>query len=73
MIDSEITCLYDLNGYHAVLSVQRDYENPGNEIYGLAEMFCRIIKDGDYNAEMIIDHLKNEFDCEKDKEDYCEN
>lgn len=69
MIDSEITCLYDIDGYHAVLSVARDYDNPGNEIYGLATMFCRIIKDGNYNAEVIIEHMMQEFEYAKETEE----
>lgn len=67
MIDGEIKCIYDVHGYHTVLSVERDWDNPGNEIYGLAEMFCRIIKDGNHNAEVIIEHIKQEFDYEKEE------
>lgn len=68
MINSEITCIYDIDGYHTILSVQQDYENSCNEIYGLAEMFCRVIKDGGYNADVIIEHIKQEFDCGKEEE-----
>lgn len=69
MIDGEIKCIYDVSDVHVILSVKNDdFESRGNEIYGLAEMFCRIIKDGNYNADIIIDHMKQEFDYEKEED-----
>lgn len=65
----EVQCIYDVDGYHTVLSVKSDWDNPGNEIYGLAGMFCRIIKDGNYSADIIIEQMKQEFDCEKEESD----
>lgn len=70
MIDGEIKCIYDVSDVHVILSVKNDdFESRGNEIYGLAEMFCRIIRDGNYNAEVIIEHIKQEFDDEKEEEE----
>lgn len=68
MIDGEIQCIYDVNDVHMVLSVKQDYRDPGCEIYGLAEMFIKIIVDNNYNPEIIIDHMKEHFAYENDNE-----
>lgn len=61
MIEGDITCIYDINGYHTILSVQQDYDNPGNELYGLAEMLIKLIEDCNYNDEIILEHMKEHF------------
>lgn len=69
MIENGIEFIYDVNGYHTVLSVQRDWENPGNEIYGLAEIFIRVIEDNKYNAEIILDQMIEHFGYKQERED----
>lgn len=69
MFDREIKFIYDINGYHTVLSVQPEWDNPGNEIYGLAEMFIKLIEDCNYNHEIIIEQMQEHFRYKDDNSD----
>lgn len=68
MNSDEIKFIYDGNGYHTVLSVQQDWDNPGNEIYGLTAMFIKVIEDNMYNADTIIDQMIEHFGYKQDED-----
>lgn len=61
MNNNRIEFIYDVNGYHTVLSVERDWDNPANEIYALAEMFIKLIEDNNFNAEIILEYIIEHF------------
>lgn len=67
MID-EITTTYAKNGVQVSLTVKYDYESAGMT-YDLAEMFCRVIEDAQFNPQIIIDQLRGYFAEYLDDED----
>lgn len=68
MIDGEIKCIYTHNGVNVCLGVTEDCEEPGNEIYSLAEMFIKVISDHNYNPDIIIDQMKSHFDYKREED-----
>lgn len=62
MIDGEITCIYDCNSVHHVLSVGGDFDRNDNLSYDLAELICRVLEDSRCSPEIVVEQIKVHFD-----------
>lgn len=65
----EIKCTYKHNGVNVTLEVQDDWDNIGSIVGDFAELVIKVITDLNFNADTIIELLKQHFDYEKECEE----
>ena len=58
----DLTISYVCNGIETTLTIKDEhYENMP---YNLADMFAKVIRESDANAQIVIERLKNTFEDE---------
>lgn len=55
----DLTVSYVCNGIETTLTIKDDHYD--NMPYNLADMFVKVIRESDANAQIIIESLKNTF------------
>ena len=55
----DLTISYVCNGIETTLTISDDYYD--NIPYNLADIFAKVIRDSDANAQIVIERLKNTF------------
>ena len=58
-----LTISYVCNGIETTLTIKDEYYD--NMPYNLADIFAKIIRDSDANAQIVIERLKNTFGYER--------
>ena len=53
----DLTIKYVCNGIETTLTIKDDYYD--NMPYNLADIFAKVIRDSDANAQIVIERLKN--------------
>ena len=59
----DLTIRYVCNGIEATLTIKDDHYD--NMPYNLADIFVKVIRDSDANAQVVIERLKNTFGDER--------
>ena len=59
----ELTIRYVSNGIETTLAIKDEYYD--NMPYNLADIFAKVIRDSDANAQIVIERLKNTFGDER--------
>lgn len=59
----DLTISYACNGIETTLTVKDDHYD--NMPYNLADIFAKVIRESDANAQIVIERLKNTFGDEK--------
>ena len=59
----ELTIRYVCNGIETTLTIKDEYYD--NMPYNLADIFAKVIRDSDANAQIVIERLKNTFGDER--------
>lgn len=67
MIDS-IKCSYEHNGVNVTLEVKEDWDSNGKIVSDFAELVIKVIEDGNFNPDTIIESLKLHFDYKREEE-----
>ena len=55
----DLTIRYVCNGIETTLTIKDDHYD--NMPYNLADMFVKVIRESDANAQIVIENLKNAF------------
>ena len=55
----DLTIRYVSNGIETTLAIKDEYYD--NMPYNLADIFAKVIRDSDANAQIVIERLKNTF------------
>ena len=55
----DLTITYVCNGIETTLTIKDDHYN--NMPYNLADIFAKVIRESDANAQIVIENLKNAF------------
>ena len=58
----DLTISYVSNGIETTLTIKDEHYD--NMPYNLADMFEKVIRDSDANAQIVIERLKNAFEYE---------
>lgn len=58
----DLTISYVCNGIETTLTIKDDHYD--NMPYNLADMFAKVIRDSDANAQIVIENLKGVFEYE---------
>lgn len=56
----DLTISYVCNGIETTLTIKDDHYD--NMPYNLADMFAKVIRESDANAQVVIDGLKSAFE-----------
>lgn len=59
----ELTIRYVSNGIETTLTIKDEHYD--NMPYNLADIFAKVIRDSDANAQIVIERLKNTFGDER--------
>ena len=59
----DLTITYVCNGIETTLTIKDEHYD--NMPYNLAEIFAKVIRDSDANAQIVIERLKNTFGDER--------
>ena len=59
----ELTIRYVCNGIETTLTIKDEHYD--NMPYNLADIFAKVIRDSDANAQIVIERLKNTFGDER--------
>ena len=59
----DLTISYVCNDIETTLTIKHEYY--GNMPYNLADMFAKVIRESDANAQIVIERLKNTFGDER--------
>ena len=59
----ELTIRYVCNDVETTLTIKDEYYD--NMPYNLADIFAKVIRDSDANAQIVIERLKNTFGDER--------
>ena len=59
----DLTISYVCNGIETTLTIKDEHYD--NMPYNLADMFAKVIRDSDANAQIVIERLKNTFGDER--------
>ena len=59
----DLTIRYVCNGIETTLVIKDEYYD--NMPYKLADIFAKVIRDSDANAQIVIERLKNTFGDER--------
>ena len=59
----DLTIRYVCNGIETTLTIKDEHYD--NMPYNLADMFVKVIRDSDANAQIVIERLKNTFGDER--------
>ena len=59
----DLTITYVCNGIETTLTIKDEYYD--NMPYNLADIFAKVIRDSDANAQIVIERLKNTFGDER--------
>ena len=59
----DLTISYVSNGIETTLAIKDEYYD--NMPYNLADIFAKVIRDSDANAQIVIERLKNTFGDER--------
>ena len=59
----DLTITYVCNGIETTLTIKDDHYD--NMPYNLADIFAKVIRESDANAQIVIERLKNTFGDEK--------
>ena len=58
----DLTISYVCNGIETTLTIKDEYYD--NMPYNLADIFAKVIRDSDANAQIVIENLKGVFEYE---------
>ena len=58
----DLTISYVCNGIETTLTIKDEYYD--NMPYNLADIFAKVIRESDANAQIVIDGLKSAFEYE---------
>lgn len=58
----DLTITYVCNGIETTLTIKDEYYD--NMPYNLADIFAKVIRESDANAQIVIENLKNAFEYE---------
>ena len=58
----DLTISYVCNGIETTLTIKDEHYD--NMPYNLADMFVKVIRESDANAQIVIENLKSVFDYE---------
>ena len=58
----DLTITYVCNGIETTLTIKDDHYD--NMPYNLADIFAKVIRESDANAQIVIENLKNAFEYE---------
>ena len=58
----DLTISYVCNGIETTLTIKDEHYD--NMPYNLADMFVKVIRESDANAQIVIERLKNTFEYE---------
>ena len=67
----ELTIRYVSNGIETTLAIKDEYYD--NMPYNLADIFAKVIRDSDANAQIVIERLKSAFENDYDIKIVTEN
>ena len=67
----ELTIRYVSNGIETTLTIKDEHYD--NMPYNLADMFAKVIRESDANAQVVIDVLKSAFEYDYDIKIVTEN
>ena len=59
----DLTIRYVCNGIETTLTIKDEHYD--NMPYNLADIFAKVIRDSDANAQIVIERLKNTFGDER--------
>ena len=59
----DLTISYVCNGIETTLTIKDEHYD--NMPYNLADMFAKVIRESDANAQIVIERLKNTFGDER--------
>ena len=59
----DLTIRYVCNGIETTLTIKDDHYD--NMPYNLADIFAKVIRDSDANAQIVIERLKNTLENER--------
>ena len=59
----DLTISYVCNGIETTLAIKDDHYD--NMPYNLADIFAKVIRDSDANAQIVIERLKNTLENER--------
>ena len=59
----DLTISYVCNGIETTLTIKDDHYD--NMPYNLADIFAKVIRDSDANAQIVIERLKNTLENER--------
>lgn len=59
----DLTISYLCNGIETTLTIKDDHYD--NMPYNLADIFAKVIRESDANAQIVIERLKNTFGYER--------
>ena len=59
----DLTITYVCNGIETTLTIKDEHYD--NMPYNLADIFAKVIRDSDANAQIVIERLKNTFGDER--------
>lgn len=60
----DLTISYVSNGIETTLTIKDDHYD--NMPYNLADIFAKVIRESDANAQIVIENLKNAFEYDYD-------